>query len=134
MVEFVNLKKFKVGERVKCNNHGDIHSVYEGVITYIHPTNGWLTVLVDKIKETSKGFPRKTKTYKVGTPYQTSFWFSCVYRADEKVKKEPEVLTGGEVIQLVSNGRKPRKTYARRASSVPKEDDFGLDEIWDEAC
>lgn len=88
MVFVPNSKDFKIGDFVRFNLRGVDEREVAGKVTYIHPTNGWLTILVTEAYTRSKvkvdgGAVWKAEPHKVMVPYSASAFFSEVTRMSE---------------------------------------------------
>ena len=85
-----NHKNFKVGEKVRgiidTYNGGKL---VEGNITYIHPTNGWLTIKTDHLFIRTKSVKTTVRydfTEKFPeNPYPHTLWMSDVFRVGEDI-------------------------------------------------
>ena len=121
MVVFKNLKNFQIGDRIQCISSYDPHATFEGTICYIHPTNGWLTMVVEKVTRTDNKY-EESGSHCPAEKYRASFWFSSAFHASEESKKEQEIVTGSACGVL----NRPKRRRRTNETAARSDDPFGI--------
>lgn len=103
-----NFKRYKPGERVRGIVTYDGEAMVEGDILYVHPTNGWLTIRVEKVylrtKHVNSTVHFEFAAKELATPYNHGMWANEVFRVSEELPKDKQRAWKG-AMKLASAAR-----------------------------